>query len=110
MAASIAVYADWGGLPVPLRLSILHARRGAGREVFEFEFDTATLSHPAVANLRIDPRIGLFEGRQHPPQGHETFGVFADASPDRWGRMLMRRRLQREQRTGQVGRAVRLHE
>ncbi len=36
----------------------------------------------------LDPRPGLFEGRQHPPQGHETFGVFADASPDRWGRLL----------------------
>lgn len=110
MAVTIAVYADWDGLPVPLRLGMLHARRGAGREVFEFEFDAAALAHPAVAKLRLDPRLGLFEGRQHPAQGNETFGVFADASPDRWGRMLMRRRLEREQRAGQTGKAVRLHE
>ena len=110
MAATIAIYADWIGLTTPLRLGWLHARRGAGREVFEFEFDPAALTHPSVANLHMDPRLGLFTGRQHPPQGHETFGVFADTSPDRWGRMLMRRRLERAQRAGQVGKAVRLLE
>lgn len=107
---TIAVYADWDGLPVPLRLGMLHAQRGAGREIFEFAFDTSALAHPAVQRAQLDPRLGLFEGRQHPPQGHETFGVFADASPDRWGRLLMRRRLEREQRAGQVGKTVRLHE
>lgn len=88
---TIAVYADWDGLPAPLRLGVLHAQRGAGREIFEFEFDAAALAHPIAANLQLDPRLGRFEGRQYPPQGNETFGVFADASPDRWGRMLMRR-------------------
>ena len=108
--ATIAVYADWDGLPTPLRLGVLRAQRGAGREIFEFEFDTAALAHPAVVNLQLDPRLGLFEGRQHPPQANEIFGVFADASPDRWGRLLMRRRLEREQRAGLVGKTVRLHE
>lgn len=110
MAISIAVYADWAGLPAPLRLGMLRAQRSAGREIFEFEFDAAALAHPAVVSLHLDTRLGLFEGRQYPPQGNETFGVFADASPDRWGRMLMRRRLEREQRTGQVGKVIRLHE
>jgi serine/threonine-protein kinase HipA len=110
MAATIAVHADWVGLAGPLRLGWLHARRGAGREVFEFEFDTAALAHPAVANLHLDPRLGLFEGRQHPPQGQEIFGVFADASPDRWGRLLMRRRLERAQRAGRIDKALRLQE
>lgn len=108
--AAIAVYADWDGLPEPLRLGVLHAQRSAGREVFEFAFDPSALAHPDVVNLYLDPRIGLFEGRQHPPQGHATFGVFADASPDRWGRLLMRRRLEREQRAGQVSNRERLHE
>lgn len=110
MAATIAVYADWAGLAQPLRLGWLHAGRGAGREVFEFEFDAAALAHRATRDLHLDARLGLFEGRQHPPQGHETFGVFADASPDRWGRLLMRRRLERAQRAGQVDTAVRLQE
>jgi serine/threonine-protein kinase HipA len=110
MAVVVAVYADWHGLPEPLRMGVLHARQGAGREIFEFEFDAAALAHPAMANLQLDARLGLFEGRQHPPQGSESFGVFSDASPDRWGRMLMRRRLEREQRAGRVGKTVRLHE
>lgn len=108
--ASIAVYADWDGLTTPLRLGVLRAQRGAGREIVEFEFDTTALTHPAVVNLQLDPRLGLFEGRQHPPQANETFGVFAGASPDRWGRLLMRRRLEREPRAGLVGKTVRLHE
>ena len=110
MVANIAVYADWLGLTTPLRLGWLHARRGAGREVFEFAFDAAALAHPATRDLHLEPRLGLFAGRQHPPQGHETFGIFADASPDRWGRLLMRRRLERGQRAGLAGKAVRLHE
>lgn len=108
--AAIAVYADWDGLPAPLRLGVLHAQRGAGREILEFEFDATALAHPTVVNLQLDPRLGIFEGRQHPPQGNETFGVFADASPDRWGRLLMRRRLEREQRAGRAGKTAQLLE
>lgn len=110
MAIVIAVYSDWDGLPEPLRLGLLHASRGAGREVFEFEFDAEALSHPATSKLHLDPRLGLFRGRQHPSQRHQTFGAFADASPDRWGRLLMQRRLEREKRAGQVAKSVRLHE
>lgn len=110
MAATIAVYADWDGLGEPLRLGILHARLGAGREVFEFEFDAAALAHPHIENLQLDPRLGIFPGPQHPAQGHPNFGVFADASPDRWGRTLMRRRLERAQRAGRAARTARLHE
>lgn len=107
---SIAVYADWDGLSLPLRLGVLHAQRGAGSEVFSFEFDPAALTHTVVNTLYLDPRIGPFEGRQYPPQGQEIFGVFSDASPDRWGRLLMRRRLERSQRAGQIDESVRLHE
>jgi len=106
----LAVYADWDGLPHCLRLGLLHVQRGAGREVFAFEFDAAALAHPALAGLQLDPRLGPFPGRQHPPQGHETFGAFADASPDRWGRMLMQRRLEREKRAGQAPKSSRLYE
>lgn len=108
--AAIAVYADWCGLPAPLRLGDLHARRGARQEVFEFAYDAPALTHRTAVKVQLDPRLGPFEGRQHPPQNHATFGLFADASPDRWGRMLLRRRLERDQRAGRVGKDVRLHE
>ena len=105
----IAVYADWDGLPHPPRLGLLQGQRFAAREVFEFEFDTAAVAHPAVVGFQLDPRLGLFMGRQHSPQEHETFGVFADASPDRWGRLLMQRRLEREKRAGPVPKRARLY-
>ncbi|MES2205590.1 MAG: HipA domain-containing protein [Pseudomonadota bacterium] len=107
---TVAVYADWEGLTEPLRLGLLYARRSAGREVFEFEFEPSSLRHPSLSSLLLDPRIGLYEGRQHPAQGNKTFGVFADASPDRWGRLLMNRRLERDQRAGLVEASTRLYE
>ena len=110
MPATIAVYADWDGLEEPLRVGTLHARAGAGRESFEFEFATAALAHPALADVHLDPRLGLYEGPQHPPQGQTLFGVFADASPDRWGRLLMQRRLERAKRAGQAPNTARLFE
>jgi len=110
VAVTITIYADWHGLPEPLRLGWLHANRTRGREVFEFEFDAAALDSPELINVQLDPRLGLYEGRQHPAQGSDTFGVFADASPDRWGRLLMQRRLEREQRAGHAPRGVRLYE
>lgn len=96
----IAVYADWDGLPVPRRLGLLHARRSGAGELFEFEYERTALSDPTLGMIQLDPRIGLFEGSQYPAQGSETFGVFADSSPDRWGRMLMNRRLERDKRAG----------
>ena len=65
MAATIAVYADWIGLTGPLRLGLLHARSGAGREVFEFEFDRAALVQPSVASPHMDSRLGQFASRHH---------------------------------------------
>jgi len=106
----IAVYADWDGLAAPLRLGRLEARRSAARELFEFAFDPAALARPDLAGVKLDPRLGAYPGRQYPPQGQETFGVFADASPDRWGRLLMRRRLERDQRAGRADPKARLFE
>lgn len=110
MAVAIAVYAHWVGMEGPIRLGSLHARRGAGREAFEFEYDAAALADPILGTTQLDPRIVLYPGRQHPAQGSETFGLFADASPDGWGRMLMQRRLERDKRAGVASRTARLHE
>ncbi len=106
----IAVYADWDGLQSPVRVGMLRVRRAAGREIFEFEYDGDALQSPDLGQVQLDPRIGLFAGPQYPAPGHEIFGVFADASPDRWGRMLMRRRHEREQRAGRIEATARLHE
>jgi serine/threonine-protein kinase HipA len=106
----VAVHADWNGLQRPLLLGRLHAHRVAAREIFEFEFDASFLARNDAAQLKLDATLGPFPGRQYPAQGQETFGLFADASPDRWGRLLMRRRLERAQRAGQADPKARLFE
>jgi serine/threonine-protein kinase HipA len=110
MTVAIAVYAHWLGLAAPVRLGILYAHQTRGREVFEFEFDKQALADPGLVNPSLDPRLGAYEGRQHPPQDVPTFGAFADASPDRWGRLLMQRRFERDKRAGRVDQGVRLWE
>ena len=110
MPDRILVYADWVGLNGPVLLGHLHVSgtRGGG-ERFEFEYAPGALASPDL-QVRLDPRIVLFAGRQHPPQGNNTFGMFADASPDRWGKLLMRRRFEREVRAGRVPAGRNLHE
>ncbi|MCC6744748.1 MAG: type II toxin-antitoxin system HipA family toxin [Acidobacteria bacterium] len=88
---------------------MLVARRNAGREVFEFAYDDDVCDTAAIASVPIDPRLGFYPGRQYPPAGRETFGMFDDSSPDRWGRLLMKRRLERDQRAGRIDPTTRLH-
>ncbi len=39
----------------------------------------------------LDPELMPYSGRQY-PSGKNIFGLFAAASPDRWGRVLMNKR------------------
>jgi serine/threonine-protein kinase HipA len=110
MMTTIAVYADWASLPAPRRLGFLHARRSGPREVFDFEYDHDALSDPQLCAITLDPGLLPFGGPQHPSPGRDIFGVFADSSPDRWGRMLMKRRLEREKRAGVLPSSTRLFE
>ena len=106
----IAVYADWETLQRPRRLGFLHARKARSTNVFEFEYDTAALADPELNFTTLDPRIKLFEGRQFPGQHQTRFGVFADSSPDRWGQLLMKRRLERDIRDGLAPKGTKLYE
>jgi serine/threonine-protein kinase HipA len=40
----------------------------------------------------LDPALPLVSGQLQTPEGRSIFGAFSDCSPDRWGRMLIRRR------------------
>lgn len=55
-----------------------------------FEYEATWLEH--ANRFQLDPRLELYAGEQHPPPRALTFGVFQDAAPDRWGRVLMERR------------------
>jgi serine/threonine-protein kinase HipA len=106
----IAIYADWDGLPAPARLGHLHARRTRANDVFEFEYDSGALINPLLNTIELAPRLGIYPGPQYPPKGRSTFGAFTDSSPDRWGRLLMNRRLERAQRAGEEPADKRLFE
>ena len=110
MSRDILVYADWSGLAGPQRLGVLHARAASGKEVFEFELAREALERADLVGVPLDPRIAPYAGPQHAPRGHLNFGMFSDASPDRWGRLLMQRRLERLQRVGAMDRRYRLRE
>ncbi|AKP92156.1 type II toxin-antitoxin system HipA family toxin [Achromobacter ruhlandii] len=106
----IAVYADWDGLPGPQRLGFLHSRKTRATERFEFEYDEAALTSPLFHGLQLDPGIQAFGGPQYPVAPRDQFGVFKDSSPDRWGRLLMDRRFERDKRQGLVPAGARLYE
>jgi serine/threonine-protein kinase HipA len=40
----------------------------------------------------LDPALPLVSGQLQTPENRSIFGAFSDCSPDRWGRMLIRRR------------------
>src|SRR5690606_25263043 len=60
------------------------------KEIFSFEYDDNWLKRSDARTL--DPSLQLFKGRQYAAEYQPNFGVFLDSSPDRWGRMLIRRR------------------
>lgn len=105
---TIEVIADWIDLGGPFPMGNLSISHGRGGEHFSFEYDADWLT-AGTPHLQLDPNLGLWNGRQHPPGEQENFGLFLDSCPDRWGRVLMERREALMART--EGRAARrLHE
>lgn len=56
-----------------------------------FEYDEEWLKD-LTNSVSLDPDLRLFKGRQYAPADKLMFGVFEDSCPDRWGRLLMKRR------------------
>ena len=71
-------------------MGTLHERRGRGASTLSFTYDADWLRSSRAFTL--DPRLELFRGEQFPAAGRETFGIFLDSAPDRWGRLLLDRR------------------
>ncbi len=87
---SIYTYADWDGIHGPKLLGILHSTLARGKEIFSFEYNEEWLEGKFSQNL--DPDLQLYRGPQYLPDEKSNFGIFLDSSPDRWGRVLMKRR------------------
>lgn len=87
----IWVYADWDSSGEAQDMGILTAQRIRGKEVFSFEYKPSWMkANDAV--IFLDPNLGFYKGKQYLPEEKSNFGIFLDSSPDRWGRLLMRRR------------------
>lgn len=83
---TIYVFDDFSGDTATL-MGCLHVDIMKGKESYSFEYDSEWLKNNSAA-ASIDPDILPFGGRQYPKHS-SIFGLFADASPDRWGRILM---------------------
>jgi serine/threonine-protein kinase HipA len=86
----IHVYADWVPLAGPKKMGEIHELTVRGKALVSFEYNQEWLSETQV--LMMDPDLQFYRGRQYPRGGRSSFGIFMDSSPDRWGRLLMRRR------------------
>lgn len=64
-----------------------------GKEVYSFEYDEKYLSNKKN-NIFIDPEIKFYSGRQWKTNNslNSSFGIFLDSAPDRWGRLLLKRK------------------
>ena len=87
----ILVYADWESLEEAKLMGFLTSQRVRGKEVFSFEYTETWVNHQNPI-LLLDPHLGFYKGKQYLLEEKNNFGIFLDSSPDRWGRLLMRRR------------------
>ena len=86
---TIFVYDDFS-TDQPVLMGSLYVNVIKGGESYSFEYDKGWLGKTGLA-LTLDPELMPYSGRQY-PTGKNIFGLFADASPDRWGRILMNKR------------------
>ncbi len=85
----IYVYDDFS-FQEPAILGTLYINTVKGGETYSFEYNSEWLQRTKLS-VSLDPDLMLFGGRQY-PSDKNIFGLFADASPDRWGRVLMNKR------------------
>ena len=74
----------------PVLIGKLYVGVIKGGETYSFEYDAEWLAKNKMGTS-LDPQLQPIVGRQF-PMDRKIFGVFADASPDRWGRVLMNKR------------------
>lgn len=89
MSTEVYVYADWEEFSHPMLVGILRSSVTKNKEHFSFSYDHSWLRSPFAQ--KIDPDLELFTGEQHSADSN-NFRVFLDSCPDRWGRLLMKRR------------------
>ncbi|MDP8185356.1 type II toxin-antitoxin system HipA family toxin [Phocoenobacter skyensis] len=89
MSKQIYVFADWEIFSEPELVGILSSDIVRGKEHFRFSYDKGWLISSYVQ--QIDPNLHLYPGEQY-STNTQNFHIFLDSCPDRWGRLLMKRR------------------
>ena len=87
---TIFVYENWRR-EKPSLIGSLHTSFIRGQESFSFDYADEWLNSFESA-YSLDPDLSLYRGRQYTPLDKSLFGLFADSCPDRWGRLLMKRK------------------
>jgi serine/threonine-protein kinase HipA len=89
--SEIEVWLDEPRLAERMPIGRLFRARARNSETVRFEYTEAWLRHPR--GFEIDPEARLSAGPQYASAGaDQLLGVLQDASPDRWGKLLMDRR------------------
>ena len=83
------VYANWAGIKEPALMGELKAEFARGKEIFSFSYDKEWLK--SRFSQILDHDLLFYSGSQYAGDKKSNFGVFLDSSPDRWGRILMKR-------------------
>jgi serine/threonine-protein kinase HipA len=89
MSRSVYVFADWEAFDEPTLVGTLRSSVIKNKEHFSFSYDNDWLQSPYAQ--KIDPDLNLYSGEQH-SEDSKNFRTFLDSCPDRWGRLLMKRR------------------
>lgn len=89
MSMEVYVFADWEDFAEPTLVGTLRSSVIKNKEHFGFSYDEAWLRSPFAQ--KIDPDLNLYSGEQH-SEDAKNFRTFLDSCPDRWGRLLMKRR------------------
>ena len=86
---NIYVYDDFS-FEKPELIGTLYVNVIKGSESYSFAYDAQWLKKTNLS-VYLDPELMPYAGRQY-PSGKSIFGLLADSSPDRWGRVLMNKR------------------
>ena len=89
MSTNVFVFADWEEFERPALVGTLRSSTVRQKEHFSFSYDVDWLQSRYAQ--QIDPELSLYSGEHHGGED-KNFRVFLDSCPDRWGRLLMKRR------------------
>ena len=89
MSTVVYVFADWEAFEEPTLVGTLRSSVIKNKEHFSFSYENDWLQSPYAQ--KIDPDLNLYLGEQH-SEDSKNFRTFLDSCPDRWGRLLMKRR------------------